>query len=163
MILLSSDCNKLGISSLDMSTVHSSPECKKPYLTDNNLDTFGCTNNEDKPTLTFNLETTATIFSVIINNRISSGALQFQEGDRLNNAKITAKLGSETVKVCGTVTTTTDYTIAGQTYQINCGTMADKVVISTTYKNAKDNKPLLNMAEVAICGKIVGKFVELLI
>ena len=158
MILLSSDCNKLDISSVYMSTVYSSSQCKKPYLTDNNLDTFGCTNNEDEPTLTFNLGTTAIISSVVINNRISSGAHQFQDGDRLNNAKITAKLGSDTVKVCGTVTTTTDYTIAGQTYKINCGTMADKVVISTTYKTPRDNKPLLNIAEVTICGKIVGKF-----
>ena len=129
-------------------------ECKKHYLTDNNLDTYGCTNYEDEPTLTFNLETTSIISFVVIINRLTTIV---NHADRLNNAKITAKLGSETVKVCGTVTTTTDYTIAGQTYKINCGTIADKVVISTTYKTAKDPKPVLNIAEVMICGKIFGK------
>ena len=112
-----------------MSTIHGSTTCnKKSNLRDGNLDTFACTNYEDEPILTFNLGATSVISSVIINNRINADHL-YQVADRLNNAKITAKLGSDTVKECGTVTTTTDYTIAGQTYKINCGAVADKVVI----------------------------------
>lgn len=114
-----------------MSTINDAATCnEKSNLRDGNLDTFACTKQEEEPILTFNLGATSIITSVIINNRINAGDdLRYRTADRLNNAKITAKLGSDTVKECGTVTTTTDYTIAGQTYKINCGAVADKVVI----------------------------------
>ena len=157
-----SDCDTLDLSSVEMSSVYVNPykdECKTEYLTDNDLSTYGCTQFEDEPTLTFNLPAKATISYVIINNRITTDRYyQFKDGDRLNNAKITTKLGSETVKMCGTVRTTTDYSVEGQTYPINCaGTLADKVVISTNYRTLRDRNPLLNIAEVSICGKVRGK------
>lgn len=77
--------------------------------------------------------------------------------ERLHNAKVSVKLGGEIVKECGTINVKVINTkLRDQDFTIECGAVvADTIVISTTDKVAKDSKPLLNIAEISICGKIV--------